>query len=409
TGGATVTDRLFYTDTPLADKGKLAFVFPGSGNHFSGMGRDIALRWPQILDRLDRENNRLASQFADGRFWTGTMPEDLTHEDVIFGQVWLGTFISDVISSFGIKPDAVIGYSLGETAGLFATRCWTDRDLMLERLKQTPLFRTELAGPCNAARQVWGLSDYVDVDWQVGVINYPAEKLQDRIKQLPWIYLLIINTPDECVIGGNSIAVESLLRELDCSFHPLDTITTVHCELARPVKQAYRELHLFETTPPEGITYYSGILGRAYDVSRDSAADSITGQAVDAFDYTRVINSAWEDGTRLFIEMGPGASCTRMISRILADKPHAAQAVCVKGRDGVLSVLRTLALLNSHRLQMDLSSLYADASPATASVRAGKPVTVATGHKAVNISLPAISSKQRDATPVNRDKPVPNK
>jgi PfaB family protein len=387
-GREVITERLCFTDAPLGNIGQLAFVYPGSGNHFAGMGRDIACQWPQILERLDQENDQLAAQFAHGRFWQNNNQAELNHEQVIFGQVWLGTLISDVISSFAVKPDAIIGYSLGETAGLFATRTWTDRDLMLARIQQSSLFKTELAGPCNAARQAWGLSDYVQVDWCVGVINCAADKVSARISQLPWVYLLIINTPDECVIGGNRIAVESLIEELNCSFYAIDTITTVHCELAKPVQQAYRDLHLYPTNPPSGVRFYSGILGRAYEVTTDSAADSITGQAINAFDFTRVINSAYQDGVRLFIEMGPGNSCTRMIDRILQDRPHAARAVCVKGRNGVTSVLGTLALLNTHRVRLDLSSLYRVESRPVPLASAQKFITVQIGHKPLAVNLP---------------------
>ena len=397
-GKQPISDRLFFTGQPLADKGKIAFVYPGSGNHFMGMGKDIACRWPQVLEQLDQENKSLASQFAQARFWSDTNKEGLSHQDVIFGQVWLGTFVSDVISQFGIHPDAIIGYSLGETAGLFATRTWRDRDLMLERIRISNLFTTELAGPCNVARQYWDLSSYVDVNWYVGVISCSAEKLAARIQQLPWVYLLIINTPDECVIGGNRIAVESLVNELNCNFHPIDTITTVHCELANPVKKDYRDLHLFPTTPPPGLRFYSGILGRSYQVTTDSAADSIVGQAVRSFDYTRVINSAYADGVRLFIEMGPGASCTRMIDRILQDRPHLAQAVCVNGKNGVATVLRTLALLNTHRVSLDLASLYPDETKPLA--RTSPNISVKVGHAPVTITLPKVSlPKQQIQTP----------
>ena len=391
-GRVPIGDRIYFTDQPLVDTGKIAFVFPGSGNHFRGMGRDIACRWPEVLENLDRENGALASQFARSRFWADTDNGLPGHQDVIFGQVWLGTFVSDVISHFGVRPDAIIGYSLGETAGLFATRTWRDRDLMLQRIQQSTLFTTELAGPCTAARQCWGLSSYVDVDWQVGVIQCPADILNARIQKLPWVYLLIINTPDECVIGGNRIAVEALVKDLACSFHPLDTITTVHCDVAKPVEQAYRELHMFPTNPPENVHFYSGILGRAYPVTMDSAADSIVGQAVQPFDYTRVINSAYDDGVRLFIEMGPGGSCTRMIDRILQDRPHLAQAVCVNGKNGVASVLRTLALLNTHRVPLQLDSLY------TASLRQAEAkvpqISVKVGHAPIDIRLPRVPAQK---------------
>ncbi len=46
----------------------------------------------------------------------------------------------------------MIGYSLGESSALFATRAWTERDVMHARLDASPLFRNELNGPCDAAQ-----------------------------------------------------------------------------------------------------------------------------------------------------------------------------------------------------------------------------------------------------------------
>ena len=114
----------------------------------------------------------------------------------------------------------------------------------------------------------------------------------------------------------------ALAKQLGCVFHPIQGVTTVHCEVASPVQQSYRDLHLFETTPPADVTFYSGVLGKSYPVDRDSCADSIVQQALQSFDYTKVIETAYADGVRIFIEMGPGASCTRMIGQILGERRH---------------------------------------------------------------------------------------
>ena len=392
-GKTVLNNRIFFTPEPLGATGKLAYVFPGSGNHFIGMGRDIARRWPEVLNHLEDENKYLASQFADSRFWTAEDTSHFNHIDLIFAQVWLGTLVSDVISSHGVKPNAIIGYSLGETTGLFATRTWTERDLMLQRMKKSSLFKTDLAGICTAARKTWALSENVNVDWQVGVIQCPAETILKALSNRPWVYLLIINTSGECVIGGNRIAVCNLVIDLKCPFKPIEGITTVHCEIASLVKQAYRDLHLLETTPPTDISFYSGILGRAYDVNRDSAADSITNQAIEPFDYTKVIDTAYDEGIRLFIEMGPGMSCTRMIDTILGDKPHVATSACAKGQNGPSSILRTLALLTTHRIDVDTSPLYKETSESTYPVIVPSMISVQTGHGPVKIPpLPEIDS-----------------
>jgi len=395
---AVSSDNIFYSPEPLGRKGKIAFVFPGSGNHFSGMGRDISCRWPEVLHRLDQENNHLASQFANARFWNADNFSVLDHKDVIFGQVWLGTMMSDVTASFGIKPDAIIGHSLGETAGLFATRTWIDRDEMLQRMQKTSLFTHDLAGPCESVRKAWDLSADETVDWQIGVVDLSAEIVRKTLKNHSRVYLLIINTPHECVIGGDRDAVQTFIRNLACNFHTIEGVTTVHCEVAKPVQEAYRNLHLFKTNPPSDLTFYSGVLGRSYEVTRDSAADSITNQALEPFDYTRVINTAYDDGIRIYIEMGPGASCSRMIDRILGDRSHIACSVCIKGLNGVTNFLRVLAQLNAERVPLDLNSLYRG-DPAVNERHTDQPViSVPVGAKAFNISVPAANEKYQNVT-----------
>ena len=127
-------DRLFYSPQPLGPAGKIAFVFPGSGNHYPGMGMELFSRWPEILHRQDQENLLLRAQFQPELFWNGApavrINED--HRAVIFGQVAIGCAVSDLVQSFAVHPAAVIGYSLGESAGLFALRAWRDRDGMYD-------------------------------------------------------------------------------------------------------------------------------------------------------------------------------------------------------------------------------------------------------------------------------------
>ena len=65
-------DRLFYRPPGQRVRGDLAFVFPGAGNCFLEMGRELALRWPEVLRAQDRENQYLASQMFVERFWNAT-------------------------------------------------------------------------------------------------------------------------------------------------------------------------------------------------------------------------------------------------------------------------------------------------------------------------------------------------
>ncbi|MBT0664300.1 type I polyketide synthase [Geobacter pelophilus] len=376
-------DRLFYSTRPLGRDSKIAFVFPGSGNHFPAMGLELSSRWPAIYRRQDSENQRLRDQFRPELFWSGAPLDELNndHKAVIFGQVATGCAVSDIVRSFGVEPQSVIGYSLGESAGLFALRAWKDRDLMFSRMNASTLFTRDLAGECRAARKAWGLPDGKEVAWSIGVVEATAREVRHALRTTAHVYLLIVNTPDECVIGGDAKGVKRMVAMLGCRFHPLAGVTTVHCEVAKEVAEPYHDLHLFNTKAPANITFYSGARGRSYDVTRDSAADAILAQAVEGIDFPAVVNSAYDAGVRLFLEMGPGSSCSRMIYRILEGRPHLARSACYQGQDAASLVVRMLANLVSERVALDLAPLFQEPAIRTASTSTGSVVQLVIGGK----------------------------
>jgi len=359
----SMRDRIFFSANPIGSAGKIGFVYPGSGNHYAGMGMELSARWPEIFRRQDAENLYLRDQFQPEQFWNGAPMESVNenHLAVIFGQVATGCAISDLVQSFGVTPKSVIGYSLGESAGLFATRTWLERDLMLARMRASTLFTRDLAGECRAAQRAWGEGSGKEIVWSIGVVDASAREVRRALKKTSRVYLLIVNTPDECVIGGDAKWVKHLVAMLDCRFFPLQGVTTVHCEVAREVANAYRDLHLFSTNVNPELTFYSGATGSPYQVNRRSAADAILAQAVEGIDYPRVIEAAYAEGVRYFIEMGPGGSCSRMIGRMLAGRPHVARSACLPGVEPGSAVLRLLAQLYSERVPLNLEPLYAEA------------------------------------------------
>ena len=145
---------------------------------------------------------------------------------------------------------------------------------------------------------------------------------------------------------------------MGCQAVYLDGVVTVHCDAAGPVADAYRRLHVFPTTAKPGLDVYSCSWAAPYEVTSDRAADSIVKQAVDGFDFTRTIKRATADGVRVFIEVGPRASCTRMIDQILDGQPHLAVAANHGNEDEITSLLRCLARLVAERVPVDLSALY---------------------------------------------------
>lgn len=368
-----------YLALPEDARGNVAFVFPGSGNHYVGLGRSLSTRWPGILRRMEADTEHLFDQMLPQVYdprrsdWSSGWQADAYRELIqdplhtIFGQVVFGGQMAHLLKSFGIAPDAVIGYSLGESAGLLATGAWPDRGRMLSRLKASELFKNQLTGDCLSVRKAWQLPDAQEVLWQVAAINRPAQTIDEVIADLPYVRRLIINTPDECVIGGLKNQVDQAIERLKCDAVVLDGVVTVHCDAAEPVAEAYKDLHRFDTTPIDGMTYYSCAQGKSYPLTSEAAADSILQQALHGFDFPATIEQAYADGIRLFLEVGPHASCTRMIDRILEGRPHLAVAANNRSEDECFSLLKCLATLAAAGLPMDLSPLYgyAEKQPAT--------------------------------------------
>ncbi len=377
--GSEMADKLKL----LGRAGKIAFLYPGSGNHFPGMGRKLGVMFPDILRDMDESgaslNKRLLPDIYYPRrvSWANGWQDDAARlinshaHNMIFGQVSFGVLMTRVAEKFGLKPDACIGHSLGETAGLFSLRVWNDPEDMLRRMEASDLFTEKLAGDCTAAKKVWELQPNERPQWRVAAVNrtkdfvdsvIKAEQIQEireykngtehnrqgKSGKYDRLYLLIVNTPDECVIGGSSAQVEEFIKETGCGAMYLDGVVTVHCPVAKECEDEYRDLHRFECYPPDNIDFYSCFSGKKYTPETEATANSILNQALYGFDYTELINNAWDDGVRVFIEMGPGSSCTRAVNKILGDKPHLAVSLSSSSQDedeeiSLINALSTLA------------------------------------------------------------------
>ena len=290
----------------------------------------------------------------------------------------------------------MIGYSLGESAGLFALRAWTERDEMLQRLVASPLFRTELAGPCDAARRAWGLAEGKPVEWRAGIVACPAETVRVALEGRSRVYLLIVNAPGETVIGGAAHGGRAAgrrpglpLRPVAPGQHgPLPGGAAGRGRLSRaaPARDHAAAGHSRSTaeagaarTPPT-----------ARPPPRRSSRRHCTRSTS-----RRVVERAYADGLRVFVEVGPGGSCSRMIAAILGDRPHLARPACLAGHDPLATLLDLLGRLIAERVRVDLGPLYGQETSAVGArleATADIPprmLTVAVGGRPFSVPRPA--------------------
>lgn len=392
---------------PVSRDGQIAFVYPGSGNHYLGMGRRLGAVWPDVLKEMDRSTDRLHDQLMPQWYdpWRISWPEQWHKEayrnliadplNTIFGQVLFAGQMTLLLNKFNLFPDAVIGYSLGESAGNFALGAWSERGMMLDRLASSDLFKTQLSGSYASVRKAWNIPQDHPIAWRVAAVNRPAPQVDAVIDDLDFVHRLIVNTPGQCVIGGLEPQVAAAIKGLNCDAVFLDGVVAVHCDAALPAAEAYKALHLFDTRAVDGVRFYSCAFEKVRPDTSDAAAESILQQALKGFNFPRTIEQAYADGIRTFIEIGPHTSCTGMIRHILADKPHLSVPANRRSEDEALTLLKCLAALWASGLDVDLTPIYgyvSDHSP-TVGVSAHKSIRVPLGSG--SLTLPPLPQQPR--------------
>ncbi|WP_165063605.1 beta-ketoacyl synthase N-terminal-like domain-containing protein [Paludisphaera rhizosphaerae] len=338
---------------------KVAFTYPGLGAARHEMGAELSARFPELMREFEARYQTIASQFAFD-YWmdADNSPSAPDHRPAILGQISVGSLMTALFLKLGVQPSAALGYSLGESAALVSLGAWDDRDEMTRRLVESPLFYEELAGPCLAARRVWGLADDESVDWVAALVPRSKEQVEAAIGDEARVYVLIRNAADEVVIGGRRDAVHRVLERLQSPSLPLPAVSTVHCPIGKDVEDAYRTLHELKTNHLTGVTFYSGAWGTGYLPDHGTATAAITAQASRMIDYPAVVERAYADGVRVFVEMGPGSDCTRLVQKILGDRPHVAVTADEPALDTMHALFRAIGSLFAAGVPVDLDFLY---------------------------------------------------
>ena len=311
-----------FRETPIT--GDVAFVFAAAAGARRGMGRDLLLAWPELLDRAARG-------FGDVRSAAGWLYDaEATVETDPLRKLWAASLLCQVHFHFarqilGLSPQAALGVSSGETNALVALGAWSDLAGLRADFESEEIFGRWLSGRLEAVQLAWGVSE--PVAWKAMRLRANEERVAKAILDEPRAYLTIVNTPDDVVIAGDQeacarVAVGLGVPALDLSFD-----VAAHCPEVAFVGELWRRVHHRPTRPVPGVRFYSHATGGAYVPTDDSAADALLAQATRTIRFPDVVESAWKDGARIFVELGPGGACTGAIRSVLGDREHVAIAL----------------------------------------------------------------------------------
>ncbi|MEC4887966.1 MAG: PfaB family protein, partial [Scytonema sp. PMC 1070.18] len=366
----------YFTAKPLGKKDAIAYVYPAAVNSYLGIGRNLFRLFPRVHD--DAVIKSLFSLFAEvsqlvfprslNKFSTREL-EKLENQllsnalaifetDMAFARL-ITTIIRD---DFRVKPKYVFGYSLGETSMMSAMGVWSNFNQGISAFHSSSLFVDRIAGPKNAVREAWGLPPAQNLSeddfWSAYLLMASPSQVRECLKHEHRVYLTQINTPEEVLIAGDTAACQRVINTLGCNAFRAPFSHAIHCEAMR---SEYNEIARVNTLPAQniaGIAFYSSAEYTPIPLESQAIANNLAKGLCEPLDFPKLVNRVYADGARIFIEAGSGNVCSRWIDKNLEGKDHITVSLNRRGTDDHTSILRALAKLLSHRVSLDLSSLY---------------------------------------------------
>lgn len=364
-----------FSATPVGENGKVAFVYPGAFNSYPKLGYDVLQLFPQSYDALKAVKSDVGEAVAEHMLYPRTLEKpgpkitrqmkDALNADAVSmiesGLSFALIYTRIMRDVFDIQPSAAFGYSLGEGSMMWAMDVWREGDLGSQGLHSTDLFRDRLTGPMNAVREAWGIpADVPDADvWTAYFIAAPAERVKAAVELERKVYVTHINTPNEVMIAGEPAACARVVESVagDSMRAPFSVV--IHNEAMMSEFGEYYRLHNLPVTPvTDDVIFYSAADYTPIRIEQTVIANSIARMACKQIDFPRLVEEAYADGARVFIELGPRSTCARWVDESLGDRPHLAVSIDSLGTDDRVSVIKMLAQLVSHRVPLNLSPLY---------------------------------------------------
>ena len=306
---AATAPRMVQRETMMSPP-DVMFMFPGQGSQYLKMGQDLYRQEKIFRDALDHCANllkeHLQADLRDILFATGSGSEDAeaTLRKTCYQQPALfsiGYALAELWKSWGVKPTAMIGHSIGEyvaacLAGVFsledALRLVAARGRMMQEMPAGSMLSVRL----------------------------PAAQVEELIAEP--LSLAAVNAPSLCVVSGPTADIQRLQKQLEeqdigCAF--LHTSHAFHSAMMDPIVTPFSELVLTVPLSPPKIPYVSTATGTW--VTDDQATDpTFWGRQLrGAVLFADGINTLLKSTTCVLLELGPRNTATTLAKQQISD------------------------------------------------------------------------------------------
>ncbi|GAB6278497.1 MAG: ACP S-malonyltransferase [Lentimicrobium sp.] len=284
-----------------------AYLFPGQGAQFSGMGKDLYEKSSLARELFEKANAQLGFRITNIMFQGSE--DELMQTKVTQPAIFLHSVILARVMGEEFKPDMVAGHSLGEFSALVASKVLTFEDgLKLVYARAMAMQKACEMNPSTMAA-ILGLDD--------AIVEKVCHSITNEIV-VPANY----NSPGQIVISGSidgiALACEKLKEAGAKRALPLKVGGAFHSPLMEPARIELAEA-ISSTRFARGICpIYQNVTGQPV-TDPEIIKSNLIKQLTSPVRWRQTIENMLADGAKLFIEVGPGTVLQGLVKKINKD------------------------------------------------------------------------------------------